>query len=148
MYGLCLSLCTWNSDPNSCEKISDGCRSGRLGLYNVQKWRGKECRLEKFHVSTTASQIILIMSISFYGLLHFFFGFHIFIAAACQYRNMKYRSNPKTLKFVRMATLVITHKPSQLSKKHFHDIFLLLRKIQKAGTIWHALILALPQQPY
>lgn len=108
----------------------------------------KKCRLEKFHVSTTASQIILIMSISFYGLLHFFFGFHIFIAAACQYRNMKYRSNPKTLKFVRMATLVITHKPSQLSKKHFHDIFLLLRKIQKAGTIWHALILALPQQPY
>lgn len=31
----------------------------------------KKCRLEKFHVSTTASQIILIMSISFYGLLHF-----------------------------------------------------------------------------
>lgn len=43
------------------------------GWVSITRRNGEEknCRLEKFHVSTTASQIILIMSISFYGLLHF-----------------------------------------------------------------------------
>lgn len=67
----------------------------------------------------TAPQIAKIMSISFYGLLDFSLDSTFLLLLPVSAEKMKYRSNPKTLEFGRMATLVITHKPSQHSKECF-----------------------------